>query len=188
MCAPTAIVSGIGLIGGLFDTVSGYNAQAAAVEQAKVNAEYSSAINQRNADLAEINAQDALAEGQNKQEEARRKYQASVGDLTAKYGAGNIAISSGTPLDLLADYTELGELEALDIEAKAKRTAQNYLVQAGDYDNQAQIDLNEFSYFEDQAKQNSTSSLISGAKNINSSAGTFAESIERIAKKGPGFF
>ncbi len=187
MCSPTSIVSSIGLLGSVFQTISSTNANAQAAENAKAQAEYNSSINLRNAELAEINAKDVLIKGQNEQEEARRKYQAEVGNLATKYGAGNIELSSGSALNALADQTELGELSALEIGTNSNREAQNYLIQAGDAKNASQLNLQEGELAADNYMSKATNSLLTGAENIVSQY-PFAKSNDSLVKKGPNYF
>lgn len=159
MCMATTAVSTIGLLGSALGTVSSVTGQIQANKTAQAQANYTNAVNQRDAEIAEQNARDTIDQGIKDQEEARREYKAKVGQLATQYGAGNVTLDSGSTMDMLVDTAEVGELEALDIGANAQRQAQSYLTDAQDLRNAGTMALNTA---EQQTSGLSTASMLFG--------------------------
>src|SRR5690606_151891 len=67
----------------------------------------------------------------------RRKTAALMGRQRAVQAASGLDITSGSPLSILADTAQLGELDAQTVRANANREAQQYNAQAGLFDMQA---------------------------------------------------
>ena len=167
MCIATATaMSGLGLLTGIYGTVSTVHGQQQAAKQSQTMAQYNSDISRRNADLAEIKAADTLAQGQKDQEKIRREYKARVGQMATKFGAGNVALDSGSALDMIVDTTEVGELDALDIGAKAQRQSQDYLRAAADARNQATLSMQQGNAAASAGASNTGNSLLNGLESI----------------------
>ena len=166
MCVSGAVMAGIGLLGTVLNTSNKMRAQMQAADNAQRTAQYNSAIQSRNADLAEMQAADTIAQGQKDQEQARLEYKAKAGQMAANFGAGNVALSSGSALDLLEDTVEVGELGALDIGANAQRKSQDYLRSAADARNQAFISQEEGKNASANLGANLGSTLISGVGSV----------------------
>lgn len=176
MCMATTAVSTIGLIGSVLGSVSSVTGQIQANKTAQAQANYTNAINQRDAELAEINARDAIDQGIKDQEEARREYKAKVGQLKTQYGAGNVTLDSGSTMDMLVDTAEVGELEALDIGANAQREADAYLRQAQDLRNEGSMAL---SLADQQSNELSTAtSLLNGASSVLTSGTNYYNNVQ----------
>jgi hypothetical protein len=92
-----------------------------------------------NADVAKLQAQDALERGA----ESESKFRAGVRGLVASqrtgFAAGNIDVAGGSAMDVQADAAFLGELDALTIRTNAAREAWGYQVQEEDLHRQAAI-------------------------------------------------
>ncbi len=166
MCVSGAVMAGIGLLGTVLSTSNKMRAQMQASDNAQKTAQYNSAIQSRNADLAEMQAADTIAQGQKDQEQARLEYKAKAGQMAANFGAGNVALSSGSALDLLEDTVEVGELGALDIGANAQRKSQDYLRSAADARNQAFITNEEGKNASANLGANLGSTLIGGVGSV----------------------
>lgn len=103
----SAIGTGVSAIG----TIAGAQAQAAAATYRK----------KQEAMLSE----DALKRGAQEEEAQRRKQAALAGRQKAILAASNVDLGSGSPLAILGDTAQLGELDAQTIKDNAKREA-NY--------------------------------------------------------------
>lgn len=181
MCVPSTVVTGISVLGsalGMANSLANQKAQAAeAREQAR--AQQAEAF--QNAKLAEENARKALLEGEKEKEKIRLEQKALQGKKTAEYGAGNIELTSGSPLNVLADMVDEGEELAQDAGSKARqkaqnyqRDAQNYYGQYSQYGQQAQKKTNPFA---------AANTILSGVNSIHSSLNKTS-----AAKRGPNYF
>ncbi|RMH12120.1 MAG: hypothetical protein D6698_15615 [Gammaproteobacteria bacterium] len=83
------------------------------------------------AQVAERQAQDALARGREEEQRKRMQVRRMIGTQKARLGANLVDVSSGTPSDLVADTAMLGELDALTVRNNAEREAWGYRAQAG---------------------------------------------------------
>ena len=172
MCMGTSVVAGvISAVSAVVSTAVTVHGQVEAGKQAKAVAQYNSELEKRDADLAKIKANDALAQGQKDQEKARREYRQKVGQMAAKFGANGVVMDSGSALNMLEDTTKLGELDALDIGAQAERKSQDYLRVAGDSTNQSLISGQQGDNSMNNALINAGGSLVSNAGSIGSSVG-----------------
>lgn len=85
-----------------------------------------------NAQLAGIQAEDALSRGGVEEDRYRRQIAQTAGAQKAEFGARNVKGSSGTALDILADTAMIGEEDALTIRNEAAREAWGYRWQANE--------------------------------------------------------
>lgn len=90
-------------------------------------------IYDRNAQLAELQAQDAIERGQVEEKKARRQTEQVIGQQRVSLAAQGVDINKGSALDVQADAAYLGELDALTIRNNAAKEAWGYRVQAQDY-------------------------------------------------------
>ena len=86
------------------------------------------AIEKRNAKVDEYAAADAQRRGAIQEEEQRAHIRAVLGAQRAAHGANNVVSSTGTPLGLLGETAQYGELDALTIANNAAREAMGYQV------------------------------------------------------------
>lgn len=110
---------------------AGQQEQAAAEDQAQVD-EY-------NAGVAGLQAQDAIETGAEEESQYRASVRAILGTARAKAGASGVDAGFGSALDTQADIANLGEQDALQIRTNAARAAWGYKVQAYDLRRQAAI-------------------------------------------------
>lgn len=86
-----------------------------------------------NAQVAELQAQDAIARGADEEQRFRAGVRGIIGAQRAGFAASNIDVGFGSPVDVVADAAYLGELDALTIRTNAGREAWGYRVQAFDH-------------------------------------------------------
>lgn len=83
---------------------------------------------------ARIQAEDALKRGAVEEQAQRRKTAALEARQAALMGASNLDLSSGSPLAILGDTAQLGELDAQTIRGNSQREKASYLSQASLFD------------------------------------------------------
>jgi hypothetical protein len=89
--------------------------------------------NEFNSKIAELQADDAIQRGVDASSRQRMATRQVVGTQRAGYAAQNIDVNYGSAVDVQADATFLGELDAQQITANAEREAWGYDVQSADY-------------------------------------------------------
>jgi hypothetical protein len=120
--------------------VSGVVAAGGAVMQGQAQAKqakYQSAVERNNATIAGWQATDAQQRGQIEEQRQRLATARLKGAQRAGMAANGIEIDSGSPLDVLMDTAQLGELDALTIRANAEREAYGFRSQQGNLTAQA---------------------------------------------------
>jgi hypothetical protein len=83
-----------------------------------------------NAQVAELQAQDALDRGRQDEATYRQGVRTVMGSQRADFAGQNIDVESQSALDVSADTAYLGELDAQQIRTNAQREAWGYKVQA----------------------------------------------------------
>lgn len=83
-----------------------------------------------NAQVAELQAQDALDRGRQDEQSYRQGVTALMGTQRADFAGQNIDVESQSALDVRADTAYLAELDARQIQTNAQREAWGYRVQA----------------------------------------------------------
>ncbi len=96
-------------------------------------------ISRQNAAIAQENAGLERSAGLEEQRRQRLKTSQLIGQQKAAMAANNINITSGTPLDVIQDTAEIGELDAIMIGFESERRARNYESQASNFLQQADI-------------------------------------------------
>lgn len=92
-----------------------------------------------NADVAELQAKDAIERGAEEESRFRQTIRGTIGAQRAGIAAGNVDVGFGSSADVQADAAFLGELDALTIRNNAMREAWGYKVQAVDIRKRAEI-------------------------------------------------
>lgn len=175
MCVPGTVMTGMSVLGsalGMANSLASQRAQAAEAKREQAQAF-------QNAKLAEENARKALLDGEKEKEKIRLEQKALQSKKTAEYGAGNIELTSGSPLSVLADMASEGENLAQDAGEKARQKAQNYQHEAQTYygqsaQAQAKTKDNPFS---------AANTILTGINGINSSLNKTSG-----PKRGPNYF
>jgi uncharacterized protein YcbX len=111
----------------LFANVSAQRQQASS---ARAQGEYSGAIADRNAGLADAQAADALSRGEQMVGRIRQGTRQLVGAQRAAMAAQGIDVNSGTPLDLQGDSNTLSAFDQLTAKNNAAREAWGFNVDA----------------------------------------------------------
>lgn len=86
-----------------------------------------------NAQIAEAQADDAVAIGAEDEAKYRTMVKGIVGTQRAGFAATNVDVSFGSSLDVIADTAYQGEIDAMTIRQNAQRQAWGYRVAAADY-------------------------------------------------------
>lgn len=113
------------------------NAAKNAAKSQKNAYEYQAAVSRNNAKIAEWQAQNEIAKGQQAEIEQRRKTAALKGGQTASLAARGLDISSGSALNILTDTDYMGEQDALTIRDNAAKSAWSARLQSQNESNNA---------------------------------------------------
>lgn len=118
-----------------------------------------------NAQIADWQADDALARGKTDADKQRSKTRQHIGSQRARLAAQGIDIESGSALDIQLDSAGLGEVDARIIENNGARESWGYRMQATDSRTRGKIARYE-------AKQQAVGTLLTtGAKSFGYSQG-----------------
>jgi hypothetical protein len=101
--------------------------------------QYNKKIANYNADVARIQAQDALDRGTDQEQRFRVGVRRMIGAQRVGYASQGVDVNRGSAVDIQADAQRLGELDALEIRSNAAREAWGYKVQATNYQNQGRM-------------------------------------------------
>lgn len=156
---PLGITAGAFLIGGaVVKTVAakkaGDAAKKAGIEQGaaqKAASESQAQLADYNANVASLQAQDAIERGAEEESMFRAQIRGAIGAQRAGIAAGNTDVGFGSAVDVQADAAFLGELDALTLRTNAAREAWGFKVQAEDYRKRAEITRKEGVYLEKAA-------------------------------------
>lgn len=102
-------------------------------------AESQAGLDEYNAQVADLQATDAVARGAQQEQHFRSSVRSLIGSQTADTAASNIQVGSGSAVDVRADTAFLGELDSLQIRTNAAREAWGYKVQGTDLRMRADI-------------------------------------------------
>ncbi len=117
--------------------------------------EYESSAFNINASFAEMQAEDALKQGEKAAKNLKKQVKLTIGAQRANMAAQGIELDSGSALEIQEDTAVMGELDALTIKNNAYREAWGFKVQAEDFRSRAQ-------YSEWAARNNSRNTLLTG--------------------------
>lgn len=124
------------LIGSLATTATGTAVAVRGARRAgkagQAAAEADATLSDYNADVAELQAADALERGEIEANRYRQSVRALVGGQRAAYAAQGVDVNSGSPLEVQEDTRAIGELDALQLVNNAKREAWGFKVEAYD--------------------------------------------------------
>ena len=104
-----------------------------ASQQAKASRDsdnYNAAVGRNNAQIAEWQAQDAVARGNKDVQTHMQKVAAMKGKQTASMAARGLDLSEGTPINILTDTDYMGAQDAVNIKHNASKEAWAYRNQA----------------------------------------------------------
>jgi len=156
-----------------------YQAQSAQNQQVAQNRaiEYQAQIQDNNAEIMEMQAQDAEARGESEETDLRRKVSRLKGAQRAKYGASGVVTDAGSPLDALLDTTAEEERDALTIRHNAAMEAWGHRVSAAD--TRSQANLTRYRKVDPDIPYQTT--LLSGKSKMYDRAGGLVSSTARFA-------
>lgn len=129
-------------------------------------AESSAGLSEFNAAIADLQAKDAEARGEQEAAKFRQGVRALVSEQRTGFAAGNIDVNYGSAVDTQADAEFLGELDALTIRTNAAREAWGYRVQATDDRERARIQREEGVQLEAAGRQAQSASRYGIAQTI----------------------
>jgi hypothetical protein len=135
MAALTAALAALTAAGTISKFSGERNAATAAVQQGN----YESSIYGQNADIAEMQAQDAIARGREAELRQGMQTKQLVGSQRASLAASGIDPNIGSGAEIQADTNLLGTLDALTIRNNAAREAWGYNVNATQLRGQAAL-------------------------------------------------
>lgn len=146
-----------------YATVGAYNKAKAD----KAALEYQAGVDRNNAQLAEWQAQDALARGQSAVDASRLKTASLKGSQRARLAANGVALDEGSALNILEDTDYMGDLDAAVISDNAKKEAWGIRTQGANYSSNADLLA---------ARANAESPFGSAAGTLLTGAGAVADS------------
>lgn len=132
IAALAPVASTLGTIAGVAGTALSAISQ---YQQAK----YQQKLAERNAKIAEQNANRTLQDSQVAEQRQDAKNAALLGSQIASQGASGINLESGSALDIRDSSARLGRLDTLTTRNNAERQAYNYRVQASDFQAQGEL-------------------------------------------------
>lgn len=145
------ISSGIGAMGSMQQA----QAQADA-------ANYTAAVQEQNAKIAEFKARDAVVRG-NEETKKQMRYTASVqGKQRAAMAANGLDVTFGSSLDAAVDTAMLGELDALTVQSNSYREAYDYKIEAANDKNAAALSRMEAKNAKSAGALSAIGGLVSG--------------------------
>lgn len=106
----------------------------------KAQYEYQAAVDRKNAEIAQSNADMKRQEGIEEARTQRIKTLQAVGSQQAAMAANGFDATSGTNLDIIEDTSAQGELDALTKQYNKETEALSYETTANNYSNQANLD------------------------------------------------
>jgi hypothetical protein len=127
MCEPATLALAATAIGGVVSAGGAIMQGQAQAKQAK----YQAGVERNNAMIAGWQAEDATQRGQIEEQRQRLATARLRGAQRAGMAANGVDIDSGSPLDILMDTAQLGELDALTIRSNAEREAYGFRSQSG---------------------------------------------------------
>ncbi|CAB3624707.1 virion core protein, T7 gp14 family [Achromobacter pestifer] len=111
------------------------SANSASAQQAGIN--YQADVAANNAQIAEWQAQDAIRQGQEQEQQSRLQYATTKSTQRAALAANGVALDEGSAVDILTSTDYTNELDASTIQANAARSAWGYRTQGTNYSDNA---------------------------------------------------
>lgn len=136
--------------------------------QAQSNAaKYQAAVDRNNSILAQRAAADAVERGKEAEATQRRKTTITLARQRAAVASSGIELDTGSPLDILGDTAQFGELDAQTVRGNTERERLGYEAQGSNF--RASAGLNDM-----KASSAKTAGLIGGASSLLSGATSVA--------------
>ena len=141
MCDPLSITTAIGVIVGMVSTAISVTSSVQQGKATQAEYDYQAKVAQNNARIAEENARRTRQQGIEEERMQRMKTQRKVASQMSSMASNGIDVTQGTAVDVLADTSAMGELDALSTRYNYEAKAQGYDVEAGNFKNQSNLDL-----------------------------------------------
>lgn len=164
----TAIGIGLSLVGTMVQA-AGIAQEADARAQAS---EYQALQDQKNAILAKRNAEDSRQRGVAAEQDVQLRTRARLGLQKNILSERNIAVNSGTPLDILGDTAMFGKMDALTTRGNFEREAIAYETQRMNFDAQAELGYMEADHTREAGRIAAFSTALGG---LGGAFGSFAK-------------
>ena len=137
IAAPLAIATGLAGAGiSAFGTYEGGQAQARA-------ANYAAQVARNNSQIAEQNAQYAIAAGQRQASDTSLREAQRFGSIKARQGAGGVDVNTGSNAAVQASQRKMGALDIATVLNNSELAAYGYRSQAANFQAQAGLETNE---------------------------------------------
>ncbi|EGP43107.1 hypothetical protein AXXA_27965 [Achromobacter insuavis AXX-A] len=107
------------------------SANSAKAQQAGLN--YQADVAANNAQVAEWQAQDAIRQGQDQEQQSRLQYASTKSSQRAALAANGVALDEGSAVDILTSTDYANEMDTSTIRANAARNAWGYRTQGANY-------------------------------------------------------
>lgn len=159
-----------GVAGGVVGGVSSY--QQGKAQQAQYN--YQAKVNEENAKIAQSNADMQRQQGIEEARLQRLKTASVIGSQKAAMAANGVDVTQGTAVDVISDTAAMGELDALQTQYNYEMKARGYETEAGNFKNQANLDIISGKNAYQAGKMNALSSGIKGLGDSANAAGSVA--------------
>jgi len=179
MTTGSKVALGLGIGGSLLTLRSqlmGGNAAKQAGLLSQEAAESQGALADFNAQVADLQAKDAIDRGFEDESRFRSVVRGAIGAQRAGFAAANIDVGFGSAVDVQADAAMLGELDALTIRTNAAREAWGYKVTATDFRKRGEIARKEGAAMAAAGAEQQTASRWGAAATLLGTAGSLLAS------------
>jgi hypothetical protein len=171
--AAPLIIQGVGTAISYFSQKKAGDAELSSAQAQRKAAESGADLQDFNAKIADLQAQDAVERGAEDESRYRSQVRGSIGTQRAGIASQNVKVGFGSAVDVQADAAYLGELDALSIRNNAAREAWGFKMQATDLRKRAEIARKEGVYLEAAGQQAKSArnlaavgTLVSGATSM----------------------
>lgn len=121
----------------------------------------------RNRQVAELNAKDAITRGRIEEQAKRRETQQRIGAITASVGGSGVLLDGDSSAsNIIGDTAQFGELDALTIKSNAEKEAYNFRVQGQNFAGQRDMALMKKDALSDALPWQAAGNLIAGASQV----------------------
>lgn len=166
-------------------TVTNFTSQRRAASAAEAQGRYAADIYGLNASVAEQQAADAIARGQEAETRSRQSTRQLAGHQRAALAANGVDVGVGSSVDIQADTAALGELDALTIRNNARREAWGFQMEAQNDRMQGQLARMGGENAAAELRSRSWSTLLTGGLDTWNYAGDAKRAIGKRNRLGP---
>lgn len=166
------ILAGVGTGASVVGGIKSGNAAKRGGEAQQRAAAKSGELADFNAQVAELQAADAITRGQEEAQRFGARVRGTIGSQRAGYAASNIDVNFGTAADVQADSARLGELDMLTIQGNAAREAWGFKMQAEDLRRRGTLAREEGVAYAEAGRVNQTTSRWNAASTLITSGGS----------------